>query len=699
MRNLLVSFFLLLLALTISFAQNLPLLIDEEFNDNHFDWTVGKSSYANLSIRKGRYSIAFKIGSGYLYRTWNNLYPTKELKNMVIEAKIRQVSGDSTQYFGIMWDSDNDSLTNEFFISCDGYYKIRTKDFESNVRTVVPSTYTTVINPFGKYNILKVYRHGWYYDFFINGHQVARVKIPKMGVHGNDLGFIVVGKMRIEADYVRIYGENYILNIVPNPIKAQKVNLGSNVNSGQVEIAPIITADGKKLYFVRRRDDYDDDDIYVSQFVDGHWTKAQRLGQPFNNELSNSVDYVSPDENLFIVSGVYDHGRYISNMGVSQIYRQPDNSFSLPQQILISDFFNSWEYYNFVFSPDRNIMILAIKDERNCFGGSDLYVSFLQPDGTYSSPKNLGPDVNTPFNEGTPFLAPDNRTLYFSSAGFKGFGDRDIYVTRRLDDTWQHWSEPQNLGPYINTAGWDAYFTIDASGKTAYLVSNQGGFGNEDIFMVPLSESARPNPTAEVVCMVKDSLTGQPVYAKIYYSKSLSQLKDYTMSNSQTGEAKLVLPLASEYYITVMAKGYLNNTKKVVLPDVDSLITKRIVFLMKPVQVGQQFVLSNIYFPAGKAEFMPKSYAALDRLLNFMRINPDVKILVSGHTNNIGDYRKLMDLSRRRAEAVKQYLVSHGISPDRIQTVGYGPDRPIADNSTLEGRRKNQRVEVKIISD
>ncbi len=692
------AFLLLLLSLSAAFAQDLPLLIDEEFNDNRFDWTVGKNSYANISIRNGRYSIAFNISSGYLYRSWNTLYQTQQLKQMLIEVKLKQVSGDPTQYFGIMWDSDHDSLTNEFFISCDGYYKIRTKDFEGNVRTIVPSTRTSIINPFGQYNVLKIYRHGWFYDFFINGHPVARVKVPKMGVHGDDLGFVLTGKMRIVADYVKIYGQTYKLNIVQNPIKAQKINLGSNINTSQIELSPYITADGKKLYFVRRKDDSDDDDIYVSQFVNGQWTKAQKLGAPFNNDWSNSIDYVSPDGNLFIVSGVYDQGKYISDMGVSMIYRKSDNSFSQPQQIVISDFFNDWDYYNFTFSPDRNIMIMAIEDDRNTFGGSDLYVSFLQPDGTYSSPKNLGPDINTPFNEGTPFLAPDNRTLYFSSSGFPGYGWRDIFVSRRLDDTWQHWSEPENLGPYINTAGWDAYFTLDAAGKNAYLVSDQGGFGQEDIFMVPLSESARPNPTAEIVCVVKDSVTAQPVYARIYYSKSQSQLKDYTMSNSQTGEAKLVLPLASEYYITVMAKGYLNNTQRLVLPDVDSLINRRLVFLMKPIQVGQQFVLSNIYFPAGRAEFMPKSYAALERLLNFMRLNPDVKILVSGHTNNIGDYQKLMELSRRRAEAVKNYLISHGISADRIQTVGYGPNRPIADNSTLEGRRKNQRVEVKIIS-
>ncbi len=697
------SLFILLLLLCFSYNINaqptFPLLVDEDFNNNTYGWDVSSDKYQTSYIRHGVFTFILKTDE-YLYRFWNELFNTFELKDYVLEVKLRQVNGKYGSYFGILWDSYGSDQTNEFLISSDGYYKIRTKDGEdADFRVIVPDTKTSVINTIGKWNILSVYRHGWYYDFYINGYQVARVKIPTLGVKGKQVGMVITDPMRVDYDYFKIYGNQREFISVEKPIKARKINLGPAINTKDEELSPLITADGKTLYFIRRADaDTSTDKIYVSHFINGSWTRAKKMPAPFNNENNNAINYVSADGNLFIITGRYERGKLISTNGISMIYRKKDGTFSEPKQILISDYINTWEYYGYTFSPDRNVMIMSVSRPGDCFGKSDLYVSFLQPDGNYSTPINLGPDINTPAEEGTPFLAPDGQTLYFSSAGFPGFGSRDIFVSRRLDDTWQHWSTPQNLGPYINSEGWDAYFTIDASGKYAYLVSSENSIGNEDIFMIPLSTAARPRPVAEIHGKVTDSLTGEPVYASIYYSKTMGDLKDYSLTDGTTGDYKLVLPVGNEFYITAVAKGYFNTTKKVVLPDVDSVISLNLDIKMQPISVGQKFVLSNIYFPAGSANILQKSYPALEGLVNFMKHNPNVKIEVSGHTNNIGDFQRLVELSLKRANAVKNYLIKNGIDASRIKTVGYGPSRPIADNSTLAGRRKNQRVEVKIIS-
>ncbi len=700
MRKLhLLAFLAALLSVTCLQSQNLPLIALENFSDNHNRWVESFDDIGGAELKDGKYVMKL-LKDDYYYRFWNTITDTNTmlLKQEIIIFRVRQTAGDDNAEFGIIWDSDAPEKCHEFLISSGGYYKIRTRindDYISNVKW----TKTSVVKPKGEYNELTVIRHGGYYDFYINRYRVARLSVSKLGVFGNDVGFILLSKATVEADYIKIYGQSRKLNIIPSPIKAEKINLGPAVNTGDIEISPLITADGKHLYFVRRTEE-GDDDIYVSVKKDGKWTQAVRLGPPFNDAHNNSVEYVSTDGNIYIVSGLYDNGVYISQRGLSKIQKLKDGSFSLPQPVFITDYENEWDYYSFTFSQDKSVLIMAVQRTDDCFGGSDLYVSFLQSDGTYSTPKNLGADINTPLNEGTPFLAPDGVTLYFSSAGHPGFGDRDIFVSRRLDDTWQHWSEPQNLGPSINTPGWDAYFTIDAKGEYAYLVSNDNSTGgeNEDIFMIPLSQEARPEPVAVVTGKVLDSLTSRPVFARIYYNTTSGELKDYTVSDANDGSFKVVLPLGKKYFITASANGYLNKTLVLDLPYSDTVITMNLSFLLEPIKVGQSVVLDNVYFPAGQDKFLPQSYAALDKLVLFMKQNPNVKIEISGHTNNIGDYDKLVDLSVRRAEAVKRYLVSKGIDSSRIVTKGYGPDKPIADNSTLKGRRLNQRVEVKILS-
>ena len=559
------------------------------------------------------------------------------------------------------------------------------------------------IKPLGECNIIEVHKHDGVYDLYINSHLAERISVRRMSPMGEEIGFYLGGKMRVEVDYVKLYGKKKQINLVENPLTNEKQNLGSQINSEVNELSPVVSADGKTLYFVRDAEDYpnsgysQDDEIWYSEFKDGHWTDAKKMPSPFNDEHNNGLYYVSPDQSVFIVSGSYDNGVFLSDDGLSVITKS-HSGWTKPNRLIISDIYNDSRYYSYSLSSDRKYLILSIERDEDTYGKRDLYVSFLQDDGTYTTPLNLGPQINTSLNDGTPFLAADNRTLYFSSYGHAGYGSADIFVSYRLDDTWQHWTEPQNLGPNINTEYWDAYFTIDSRGEYAYLVSSaDGSHGGSDIYRIKLNTQSKPDPIAVIHGKVISAKDGKLLNAQVVYYVEGAANQGNTVVTPDRGEFKILLPLGKKYTFYAEKQGYLSDSKTIDLTDSLDYTEVNLVLKLQKIYQGQSFVLNNIYFPAGSAKFLPQSYPELNRLVMFLRQNPDVHIQISGHTNNIGDTQKLMKLSLDRAQAVKKYLVDNGIEPSRIQVKGYGPTKPIADNSTLAGRRQNQRVEIEII--
>ena len=254
------------------------------------------------------------------------------------------------------------------------------------------------------------------------------------------------------------------------------------------------------------------------------------------------------------------------------------------------------------------------------------------------------------------------------------------------------------MGSNINTSGWDAYFALDAKGDYAYLVSSHNSIGNEDIYRVKIQEELQPDPVVLISGRVFDSKTKKPLSAKILYDDlSINKEVGIANSNGQTGEYKIVLPYGKKYGFFAKKTGYMALSDNIDLTNVQQYqeITRDLYLI--PIEVDEKIVLNNLFFQAGKSILLPSSYPELDRLKQVLDDNPDIKIEVVGHTNNIGDIQKLVQLSEQRAEAVKKYLVSKGVSPDRISTKGYGPNKPIASNNTKAGRTKNQRVEFKII--
>jgi outer membrane protein OmpA-like peptidoglycan-associated protein len=354
-------------------------------------------------------------------------------------------------------------------------------------------------------------------------------------------------------------------------------NLGSNVNSTVDELSPIISADGKTLYFVR--DNHPDNvggpkpgknnmDIWFSRLQpDGSWGKAENLSS-LNDEHNNVITSVTPDGNMLLLG--------------DRVSRRTRNGWSEPEKLNIRNFRNVSKYAGYFLSNNGKVLLLSIENEKSILD-QDLFVSFLQTDGSWSEPVNLGKTVNTEGTDYSPFLAADGKTLYYSTNGHlkNTIGDVDLYVTRRLDDSWRNWSPPQNLGPTVNTPGKDAYFVIPACGDWAYVVSTSNSLGKADIFRLPIPAGMKPNPVMLLSGVVKDNL-GQELDAEIHYREYPFGKEDgKAITNPATGDFTIVLPVGKKYLVHTTMPGYSVDSVIIDLTNLNECQTKTHSFTIK----------------------------------------------------------------------------------------------------------------------
>ncbi|MDH5381365.1 MAG: OmpA family protein, partial [Cyclobacteriaceae bacterium] len=334
------------------------------------------------------------------------------------------------------------------------------------------------------------------------------------------------------------------------------------------------------------------------------------------------------------------------------------------------------------------------------YGDRDLYVSFLKEDSTWTEPLNLGDMINTANVEGSPFLAADDQTLYFSSNGFSGYGGMDVYVSTRLDDTWTNWSEPRNMGPQVNSKFEDVFFNVPASSEFAYY-SRGISDDDTDIFRIALPLFQIPEPTIVVKGKMLNAINEDPIFGVVNYERiSDGKAIGIIQSNPQTGEYELILPAGENYSLKAEAEGYLPESKELDLSEVKKAEDqpRNLDIRMNPEKKEVVMVLNTVLFDFDKATLKKESFAELDRLTEFVQNNPPIRIEIAGHTDNVGSANYNMELSKRRAQSVAKYLRSKGIQNERMEIVYFGETKPLESNETNEGRGKNRRVEFKILN-
>lgn len=500
-------------------------------------------------------------------------------------------------------------------------------------------------------------------------------------------------------------------NVITDQTILKIENLGEQVNSKLPELRPTISPDGNLLFFIRQNDPFNtkynsvpnSQDIWFSlrDTGTGKWSKAVHLGEPLNTVEYNAVFWISPDNNRILIRNAFINGDYFGN-GVSMCYLTKYGNWSKPEMLRIKnlDKYNRGMTYGASMANNGQTLLLYMSEINNS-RNNDIYVSFLEKDGTWTEPKGLGKIINLKeYNELTPYLASDGETLYFSSNRPGGLGSNDIWKSKRLDSTWQRWSEPENLGSPINTPEWDAFFTLDAGGEFAYLTTNEETYGSSDIVRVKLLEVQKPDPVILVSGNVYNAKTLEPLSASlIYETLPDGAVAGNGISNAYDGSFKIVLPYDKNYSIRASADKFFAISENLNLDSLTKVGYKEIHkdLYLAPIEIGQVFRLNNVFFDFDKWDLRPESYFELNRVVQLLNDNPTIEIEMSAHTDSRGTDEYNYVLSDKRAKSVMDYILSQGISPSRITSHGYGESKPVATNETDDGRQLNRRVEFKIL--
>ncbi|MFN8254094.1 MAG: OmpA family protein [Bacteroidales bacterium] len=496
-----------------------------------------------------------------------------------------------------------------------------------------------------------------------------------------------------------------LINILKEPEKSLKIeNLSTNINTEGHEYAPVLTADGNTLYFCgrNREGNIGGEDIFVSRFLDGEWTKPELLNSintPYAHEAPLAISADGYKLLLYANTDIYYSDKLINGWAVPRSFPSVNNE-------------NWWEA-DACLTADGNA-ILFISDRAGNIGNihrfgelfhgshsgnSDIYVSVRQDD-SWTKPVSLGKVINTPFSERSPFLHPDMKTLYFSSEGHTSLGRLDVFKSVRLNDTsWTDWSEPVSLGKEINTPGDEYDYKISTDGKYAYYSSFKSN--NFDIQRLEIPVSVKPDYVATVWGTITNR-NGQPVKTTLRW-EDLKESKPIGIlqSNDIDGQYTIILPLGKNYGYYIDDPNYypLSGNLDLTVKKEQITIRKDFVLLSNSeiINEGVAVTLENVFFDFNKYDLKKESYSELNRLIAFLKKNENLKIEIAGHTDNIGSAEKNKKLSEQRANSVMSYLISKGISAERLVAVGFGFDKPVAANNTESGRSKNRRVEFKVI--
>ncbi len=502
-------------------------------------------------------------------------------------------------------------------------------------------------------------------------------------------------------------------NAVAHPVPFDPKNMGTRINSKNSEYFPGITADGEFFIYTRRIDGpIPQEDFYISRLQpDSSWGPSYPLGPPVNTEENEGSVSISTD-GQFIFFAACNRAKTHVQPGTGgglgyegfdfypgcDLYfsRLEGDKWSKPRHL--GPVVNSREWESTPSLSFDGMVVYFASTRPGGMGGSDIWKSYWTGKG-FGEPINMGPTINTAGNEQTPFIHPDNQTLYFSSNSRPGMGGFDFYYSR-LNDSG-NWAEAVNLGYPINTLGDEKGLLVNRSGNVAYFSSDdrQEGLGGVDIYQFELYPGARPQVLSYVKAIVVDDETGLPLTA----SAELLDLGSgasviTTTTNALTGSFLIVLKANANYALNVNKEGYLFHSENFALTESGETNPFLIEVRLKKLKVNEKVVLKNVFYDVDSYALKPESKVELDKLVQYLNTQKTVKIEIGGHTDNTGNATANQILSENRAKSVLAYLIEKGIDPKRLSYKGYGASSPIDTNATEEGRKNNRRTEYRIIA-
>ncbi len=557
---------------------------------------------------------------------------------------------------------------------------------------------------------------------------------------------------KIEAFEKRIQECRNGKELAKNPIRVFIDNIGQSINTEYPENSPVIAADNSHMYFTSRRPgstgshkvtnkdinkermepDYYED-IYMSTKINNKWSTPINIGKPINTHGHDATVALAPDGQhiIFYNASSEDGGLYEATLRgetwtkpvklhkhINSKFHESSASYSLDKHTI----------YFVSNKPEDNLGSIDILAEDGKYTHDIFYCEWDRKKKHWGKAMNIGPVINTKFNERGVFMHPDGKTLYFSSEGHNSIGGYDIFKTIKNEDG--SWSKPINIGYPVNTAEDDVFFTMTADGRTGYYASERAdGFGKHDIYSITflgpeksiisssedqlLANGINPiqevivEPTVEITTAqttllkgkVLDAVTLKPLEAKIELIDNKMNKKLVTLkSNSKTGSFLVSLPSGKNYGIAVEAENYLFHSENFNIPEGNGYQEYYKEVLLNTIAVGKGIVLKNIFFDFDKATLRDESIPELNRLILLLKDVPTMTIEISGHTDSKGSDTYNQTLSENRAKSVVDYIIKQGINSKRLRHKGYGESKPIDTNDTDEGRQNNRRTEFKILS-
>lgn len=475
--------------------------------------------------------------------------------------------------------------------------------------------------------------------------------------------------------------------------KFEPRNLGDSVNTKELEYFPTLTIDGKELIFTRRVNNVNED-FFGSNLVDGKWGKAKSLSGNINTNRNEAAQTISQDGQWLIFTGG-DFPEGYGNFDLYISYLTPSGEWSTPENLGMNINTASWESSP-CLSPDKRDLYFA-SGRAGGYGGSDIYVSHHLTNGKWSQAENLGPEINTAGDESCPFIHADNQTLYFTSNGHPGYGGDDLYLAHKGPKG--KWSVAENLGYPINTIEKEGTMIVTADGKTAYFASERNDTrGGLDIYTFELRNDVRPVKTLWVKGKVFDKKTVKGLPSAVELTDLLTKEVVSKVQTDETGNYLVTLPVGRDYAFNVNRRGYLFFSENFSLREKSPDSTYSIGIALQPIEANALIVLKNIFFDVNKFELKSLSQVELGSMVQLLKENPSLKIQINGHTDDVGNPAANLTLSNDRARAVVNYLSANGIDAKRLSFKGFGDTQPTADNKTEEGRAQNRRTELKVVS-
>jgi outer membrane protein OmpA-like peptidoglycan-associated protein len=510
-------------------------------------------------------------------------------------------------------------------------------------------------------------------------------------------------------------------------------NLGPAVNTPYNDYSPIISADGNTLIFTSNRTDDPSkakananyEDIFVTTRSGNTWTPPKLISPNINIRYNDAAASLSPDGNTLFLYYEEGEGDIYTSTRSGSDWSKPE---PLNKNINTSMF---WET-SASLSPDGKKIYFA-SNRPGGIGELDLYVSELDAKGNWGKASNLGPLINTPENEDSPYIHHDGVTLYFSSDGHPTLGNSDIFFSEFRNNKW---TPPENMGYPLNSWEYDGFFTLSPDKKKGYFSTvKEGGLGDADIYSITFLEpkykpkplpkpvvakvEEKPKPehvaeefvdpmvqehkTKRVVTVLKgkviDETDASPLGAVVtLVNNETHKVITRLNVNSESGEFELIIPHGGNYGVATEKPGYLFNSINFNLPQFADYQEIDTHIIMVRAEIGSKVVMKNIFFDIGKSDLKRESIVEVENIGKLLIANPSLKVQINGHTDNSGNAATNKTLSLARASAVVNYLSSHGVEAGRLSAKGYGSERPIVSNDDeIGGREINRRTEIEII--